>query len=124
LFHKIITPPTIFKTEKNTKGELYIKIYINSDEVEVIADKINDSNKHLYKAFELSTFIIEGKLLTSPNKIERQIRGVYYEPGQSRYCKIESISDNSRRIYEYSVVEVQSGKVVSKLGNGIELLLK
>jgi hypothetical protein len=116
LFHKIITPPTIFKTGKNTKGELYIKIYINSDEVEVIADKINDSNKHLYKAFELSTFIIEGKLLTSPNKIERQIRGVYYEPGQSRY--------NSRRIYEYSVVEVQSGKVVSKLGNGIELLLK
>jgi hypothetical protein len=90
----------------------------------VIAAKINDSNKHLYKAFELSTFIIEGKLLTSPNKIERQIRGVYYEPRQSPYCKIESISDNSRRNYEYSVVEVQSGKVVSKVGNGIELLLK
>lgn len=115
VFHEIITPPTVIKKEKNSKGELYMKLYINVDQVEVIATKINDSDKHLYKAFEQSTFIVEGKLLTSPKKIERAIRGVYYEPDQSPYCKIESISDNSRRIYEYSVVEVQSGKVVSTL---------
>jgi len=112
-FHQIITPPTVIKKEKNSKGELYIKLYINVDGVEVIATKINDSNRHLYKVFEKNTFIYDDTLMTG-SKLEREFVKPY-EKGFHPYFTISTVFINRRQIHEYSIVEAKSGKLVSTL---------
>jgi hypothetical protein len=114
-FNALISRPTLIQSKKNERGELYVRLYINSDEITVRATKINSSNKNLYKAFQKVSFFADGKKYSSPTLFREELSYAEPEEGQRPHYIFPTSPAEERAVYEYSIVEVQSGKVVSTL---------
>src|SRR5690606_22129775 len=47
----LITPPTVINTEKRNDGVFYVKCYVNSDGINIVASKVNASNVKNYLVY-------------------------------------------------------------------------
>jgi len=113
--HEVITPPTLVTKKKNDKGELYLKLYINADIVEVIARRINNSNRSKYKVFEKVILYPRGMPINSIRPIERFFQLNTAQSAAAAYATISSNTVSARQTHEFTMVEAKSGKVVSTI---------
>jgi len=115
LFNSLISPPTIIESKKNEKGELYVKLYINADRINVIATKINNKNKNFYKAFQKISFVHDDKVDVTSPLLSEELVEVTPDKGERSYFQILTSRASAKAIYEYSIAEATSGKIVSTL---------
>ena len=112
-FNENFTGPTIIHSEKNAKGELYIKLFINADRVQILSGLVHNSNLPKYEFFRKQ--ILTGntnKGIELP--MEKYRMDELLESGRKLGLVTDGETDEAQTII-YTMKEKATGKVLPSL---------
>lgn len=112
-FHAIITPQTVLEVKQNASGELYVKITINSDRVQVLSGLVNKRNLADYDFREKTT------MKSHPDKPADLNTHLYdineYKANNNIMGIVAEEATEGARLVEYQIIEKKTGKLFPSL---------
>lgn len=112
-FNENFTGPTIIHSEKNAKGELYVKLFINADRVQILSGLVHNRNLKRYE------FFMKQVLTGNTSKgielpMNKYTMDELLENGRKLGFVTEGETDEAQTII-YTVKEKATGKVLPSL---------
>ena len=112
-FNAIVTPQTVLEVKRNTSGELYVKITINSDRVQVLSGLVNKKNLKDYAFREKITMKSHPHRPTELSSPRYDISE--YRVNNKSLGMVAEEEPEDTRLVEYQIIEKKTGKQLPSL---------